>query len=298
MEKATLTSLVNNFALLSLFLILFSLGLGIRFQQIIDLWKQPGLMLRAVVSAMILVPLIAVFVYLIFGNYIPPSTRIAIMLMGIIPSAPLIVKTVTQKTGKFELIASLQISLAFISIFSIPFTIFLLIKVLGVPEEWQIFPRKIAPQIFQAQILPLGLGLMIRELWSDFADDLQKKVVKIANGCFTAVLILILVIGLKSIWQVSSEDILSMVVMSITIIFSLIAGHFMGAQYPHQQAPLAIISTMRNTGLALVLVRTNAPLLTSTQSSIVTYALLTALFTSIYAKWMKKKALKSSQENA
>jgi bile acid:Na+ symporter, BASS family len=113
-------------------------------------------------------------------------------------------------------------------------------------------------------------------------------VAKIGNSILIALLLLILAIALPKIWLFTKGQFISVIAMSIMIIISLAIGHFMGGPAEDVRSALAIVTSMRNVGLALVLVTANVPDLKEARIEIITYALLTAILSTIYAKSRKR----------
>lgn len=287
MEQINVAQIIGNFAKIGLFLVLFSLGLGLSLRQLREFWKQPVLVVKSFLAVNILVPIAAFLLVISVLHELPPSTRIVLLIMAAVPSAPLIVKTVPKKVGAFDFVAPLQVSLAWLSILTIPLVV-LLLKHWFSLSGWNVTPQSIAPQILQAQLLPLGIGMLLREVAPEWADSLQKPVTKIGNSIFIALLLLILAIALPKVWVFTKGQFISVLAMSIMIIISLAIGHFMGGPTEELRSALAVVTSMRNAGLALVLVMTNIPSLKEVRIEIITYALLTAIISTIYVKWRKR----------
>ncbi|MEY3868836.1 MAG: hypothetical protein RLZZ338_2727 [Cyanobacteriota bacterium] len=287
MEQINVAQIISNFAKIGIFLVIFSLGLGLSLRQLREFWQQPLLVVKSFIAVNILVPIAAFLLVISVFHELPSSTRIVLLIMAAVPSAPLIVKTVPQKVGKFDFVAPLQVSVALLSIVTIPLIVLLLKHWFSV-SGWNVTPQSVAPQILQAQLLPLGIGILLREFAPEWADSLQKPVVKIGNTIFIALILLILAIALPKVWVFTKGQFISVLAMSIMIIISLAIGHFMGGPAEDVRSALAVVTSMRNTGLALVLVMTNIPSLKEVRIEIITYALLTTILSTLYAKWRKR----------
>ncbi len=287
MEQINIVQIISNLAKIGLFLVLLSLGLGLSLRQLREFWQQPVLVVKSFLAANVLVPIAAFLLVISVFHGLPSSTRIVLLIMAAVPSAPMIVKTVPKKVGRFDFIAPLQVSLAWLSIVTIPLIVVFLKHWFSV-SGWNVTPQSVAPQILQAQLLPLGIGMLLREFAPEWADSLQKPVAKIGNTILVALLVLILAIALPKVWVFTKGQFISVLAMSIMIIISLAIGHFMGGPAEDVRSALAVVTSMRNTGLALVLVMTNIPSLKEVRIEIITYALLTTILSTIYVKWRKR----------
>jgi bile acid:Na+ symporter, BASS family len=287
MEQINVAQIIGNFAKIGIFLVLFSLGLGLTLRQLKEFWQQPVLVVKSFLAVNLLVPIAAFLLVISVFHGLPSSTRIVLLIMAAVPSAPMIVKTVPKKVGRFDFVAPLQVSLAWLSIVTIPLVVVFLKHWFSV-SGWNVTPQSVAPQILQAQLLPLGIGMFLREVAPEWADALQKPVAKIGNTIFIALLLLILAIALPKVWLFTKGQFISVLAMSIMIIISLAIGHFMGGPTEDLRSALAVVTSMRNAGLALVLVMTNIPSLKEVRIEIITYALLTAILSTIYVKWRKR----------
>lgn len=287
MEQINIVHIISNLAKIGIFLVLLSLGLGLTLKQLREFWHQPVLAVKSFIAVNLLVPIAAFLLVISVFHELPSSTRIVLLIMAAVPSAPMIVKTVPKKVGRFDFIAPLQVSLAWLSIATIPLVVLFLKHWFSV-SGWNVTPESVAPQILQAQLLPLGIGMLLREFAPEWADSLQKPVAKIGNAILLALLVLILAIALPKVWLFTKGQFISVLAMSIMIIISLAIGHFMGGPAEDVRSALAVVTSMRNTGLALVLVMTNIPSLKEVRIEIITYALLTAILSTIYVKWRKR----------
>jgi predicted Na+-dependent transporter len=287
MEQINIVQIISNLAKIGIFLVLLSLGLGLSLKQLREFWQQPVLVVKSFLAVNVLVPIAAFLLVISVFHGLPSSTRIVLLIMAAVPSAPMIVKTVPKKVGRFDFVAPLQVSLAWLSIVTIPLVVVFLKHWFSV-SGWNVTPQSVAPQIVQAQLLPLGIGMLLGELAPEWADSLQKPLAKIGNTILVALLVLILAIALPKVWVFTKGQFISVLAMSIMIIISLAIGHLMGGPAEDVRSALAVVTSMRNTGLALVLVMTNIPSLKEVRIEIITYALLTTILSTIYVKWRKR----------
>lgn len=283
-----------NYAKLTIFALMFSMAIHWTFEDVAWLWQKPSLMLRSLASVFIIVPLLGVLAV----AFIPGLTvaqRIGIGAMIACPGAPMIPFKSLKAGGDAKFIASLQFTVCILAIVSIPFTAFVLAQFY--PNKAWLSPQEIAQQIFFAQVLPMGLGVLLAQYWPKLADDLVEPVSKIAKFMLLLALIVILVATLDKVLNAGFPAYLAMGLISIA---SLACGHFLGGPQPETQTVLAYATSTRNAGLAILLVSLNFPNLDYIRggiiNSLITYALIAAIVSIPYTSSRKRALNKNSKE--
>ncbi len=274
-----------NYAKLTIFALMFSMAIRWKFEDVIWLGKQPSLLLRSLVSVFIAVPLLGALTMLIPGLTV--AQHIGIWAMITCPGAPMIPFKSLQAGGNAKFVASLQFMVCILAIISIPLTALILAQFS--PNQAWLSPEEIAKQIFFAQVLPMGIGVLLAQYAPKLAEDLVEPVTKIAKLMLVLVVILLLAITLEKVLNAGFWAYLAMVFLSIT---SLACGHFLGGSEPETQTVLAYATATRNGGLAILLVSLNFPNLDYIKGgiidSLITYALIAAFVSIPYTIWRKR----------
>lgn len=287
-------TLFSNFAKLTLFTLMLSMGLRWKLEDVVWLWQQPSLLLRSLFSVLIAVPLLGAIFTLIPGLTVPE--KIAIGAMVACPGAPMIPSKSLKAGGHKKLVASLQFTVCVLAIISVPLMVTILAQFY--PNKAWIPPLTIAKQIFFAQVLPLGVGVLLSQYVPKLADELVEPISKLANFLFLLVAIVLLVISLE---KVLNTPFVAILVMGLLAIASLVCGHFLGGPQSDNRTALAYATATRNAGLAFLLVSLNFPNLDYFKGGIinalVTYALIAAIVAIPYTTW-RKRNLVAGLENA
>lgn len=285
-------TIVSNFAKLTIFTLMLSMGLRWTFEDVVWLWKQPSLLARSLFSILIAVPLLGAIFTLIPGLAV--AERIAIGAMVACPGAPTIPSKGLKAGGHEKYIASLQFAVCILAVVSVPLVLAILAQFY--PNDAWVPPLTIAKQIFLAQVLPLGLGVLLAQYVPQLADDWIEPVSKIANLLFLLLVIILLVISLPKVLSTSFVAGLVMVLMAIA---SLACGHFLGGPQSETKTVLAYATATRNAGLAILLVSLNFPNLDYFKggmiNTLISYALITAIVAIPYTGWRKRSLTASSQ---
>lgn len=274
-----------NYAKLTLFALMFSMGLHWTFRDVVWLWQQPSLFVRSLFSVLIAVPILGMLVAFIPGLTV--AQRIGIGAMFTCPGAPMIPVKSLKAGGHPQFIGSLQFTVSLLAIITVPVTALILAQFF--PNQAWLSPQEIANQIFFAQILPMGLGVLLAQYAPKLADELLEPASKVASLLLLLVAIVLLVVTLDDVINAGFAAYLAIVLLSIT---SLVCGHLLGGPEPGTRTALAYATSTRNAGLAILLVTLNFPNLDYVKGGIIntliTYALVTAIVTIPYTVWRKR----------
>jgi bile acid:Na+ symporter, BASS family len=269
----------------TIFTIMFDLGLGIALRQFRWVWQHPGLIARALFCVLVAVPALAVLVARTFELARP--VQIGIVLMAISPGAPVALRRSLAAGGHRSFAPALQILLALLAVVSIPLSIALLNEVYA--GQASIAPGDVAKQVLVAQLLPLGLGVALRNAWPAFAAQLEPRVARVG----TLMLIGFVALAIVDIWQPVVEAGSRIVLAIVTITWlALGAGHLLGGPDETTRTAVAISSAARNAGLALLVATLNAaaPEISATALA---YLLISAIAIVPYAVWRRRAAAAS-----
>src|SRR5262245_38285543 len=155
--------LLKIVAPLSVALIVFAEALGISPGRVLAFYKdRPGVVLRSLFAALILVPAAALALILV----LEPARAVAVGLAVLVacPPAPLMIKAATKKGGGDPaFMASLHLALAAVAIVTVP----AVLHVLAIPLGFQagVDPVALLSIVGKTILVPIGLGLAARALF-------------------------------------------------------------------------------------------------------------------------------------
>jgi bile acid:Na+ symporter, BASS family len=278
--------LLSAVAVATLLTIMFDLGLAIVPGEFRWVAQRPGLLGKSLFAVLVAVPALAWLVVRLFE--LPRAAEIGIMLMAISPGAPVALRRSLGAGGHRTFAPALQIAVAVVAVVSMPLWIAALDEYYG--GSATAAPQHLARQVFMAQLLPLGLGMLVRHFAASPAAWLEPKLRKL-GGILLIVLLALVVID---IWQVVVGTGLR-VSLAIVIVTGLALGfgHALGGPDPATRTAVAISSAARNPGLALLVATLNAaaPPITAT---VLVYILVAACTLIPYIRW-RRRAADSSQ---
>ena len=269
-------------AIATVFAVMFSLGLAISLGDFRAAWRQPGLMLKGLFSVLVAAPAMALIVTRIANLERP--VEIGIVLMAIAPGAPVALRRSLSAGGHRGFAPALQIAVALLAVLAIPLWIAGLDHVYG--GNASVDPRHLARQVFIAQLLPLGLGMLVRHLKETLAESLGARLARIT----TLLLVILAVLALLNVWRtVADAGLHATFAIVATTALILACGHLLGGPDPATRTALAVVSAARNPGLALLVAAVNQadPRIVAT---VLAYLIISALTITPYVVWRRHVA--------
>lgn len=274
--------LLTSFAQMTIFAVMLSMGMVLGFAGLIRLWKRPSLLLRCVIAAFVVVPVAAMLVTRLPLDF---NVRAGIAAMAVIPGAPVTYRKMVKGPGNAELAGSFQATMALLSIVLVPLW-FGIISALY-PAVATAPLATVFQQVMMVQGIPLLLGAAIKHWLPELAEDLNEPLNRISSAMLVAVVLLVLAKGLPLVLSAGPLPVLAVVLMAAA---ALLSGHFLGGADPVERQTIAIANATRNAGLAIALIALNFPNAEhAILTTIATYAVISAIAGSIYARLYSKR---------
>lgn len=264
--------LLSTVAVATLLTIMFDLGLTVAPGELRWVGRRPGLMLKSLFSVLVAVPGLAWLVARAFD--LPRAVEVGIMVMAISPGAPVALRQSLGAGGHRSFAPALQIAVAVLAVASVPLWIAALDEYYGGSATAD--PRHLARQVFTAQLLPLGLGMLVRQFAATRADWLEPKLRRLGGVLLVVLLGLALIDIGKVVIEAGVQVSLAIVIVTL---LALAVGHLLGGPDPGTRTAVAVSSAARNPGLALLVATLNAasPAITATVLAYFAVAALTLI---------------------
>ncbi|MFM7641525.1 MAG: bile acid:sodium symporter family protein [Cyanobium sp.] len=261
----------------TLLTLMFGLGLGLQVGVVNRLRQRPLLCLRVLIGTCVLVPLVALLLLSSSAAaHLSRPVKLAIALMAICPSAPLTLRKATKQGGDHDLAALLQLLAAAAAIVSVPLLADLYREVFRI-SGWDVHPSEVVRQVLLAQGLPLGLGMLVRHRWPELAERLAAPIDRFAM--LLLITVAVLVISAPQLARFLADNAAALPVMALMVLVALTIGWFLSGPGMEERTTIALVTSMRNPGLALLLATIHASGLPGIKFSILTYLLLTIVLT-------------------
>jgi BASS family bile acid:Na+ symporter len=272
---------LSAFALATVFTVMFDVGLGIVPGEFLWLWRRPALMLKALFAVLVAVPAIALLVSRTLD--LPRAAEVGLMVMAISPGAPVALQRSLGAGGHRSFAPGLQITVALLAVVSMPLSIAALNEVYSAHAS--VGPWQLMKQVSIAQLLPLGLGVGIGRLFSDRAAWLKPRLFRLWRFLMLSLAVLAIVGFWGALLKAGPYVAIAVV---LTTAGAIAAGHGLGGPNPATRTAVAISSSARNPGLALLVVAVNgAP--PAIKITVLSYIVVSALTILPYVIWRKRQ---------
>ncbi|MCT8162127.1 hypothetical protein [Pseudoruegeria sp. SHC-113] len=265
------------------------LDVGLRYApgSLRGLLAEPALLLRALCSVLVVVPLVVAA--LIWLLPLPPEVAMGLALLAAAPGAPLTTRRSEAAGADRAFTSALQLVLAAGAALSFPLVLWLMDGLLELaPGPFS--PAKVAGQVAMVTFLPLALGWGIARVTPSGLKSYTAHLSTVARLLFFAFLLAV-VLAVALMAELRQQLLIGAAGWAAVILMAggaLAAGHLLGGPQVARRAGLAIASVARNLGLSLYLAESSPETLVAVPT-ILTYALLAILLAMPYSRWVRAR---------
>jgi predicted Na+-dependent transporter len=280
--------------------LMFSLGLGLKQYPFLLLRDRPAFLWRVMLGTCLLVPMAGlVLVLLPLHGLLSRPAWTAMALMLACPSAPLILFRVRSSGGTAELAARLQIAAALLAILTIPLMeiVFTAGAALHGWEVtgWDIRPAQVAGQVLKVQVLPVIAGVVLGQWKPQLAQRCSQALGRLATVLLVGMMLALLVLSGRQLLPFLQQNLVALAGMVGLSVLSLAIGYGLAGADALERRTVALVTGMRNTGLAAQLALTYGKGLPDLVPGILSYVLITVIVTSLFLKWQQGHLAPSGQ---
>ncbi|WP_040897001.1 DUF202 domain-containing protein [Xenococcus sp. PCC 7305] len=277
------SQVIKNLIALTIFTIMLTMGAKIPLTDFASVKNHPKFLAKSLLSVLVLFPLIVFLILLVFPTN--KATAIALIILAASPGPPLLTKRAMMAGGRMNFGASLQVILSLSAVIFTPLILFIFAQLIP-GYQGNINFLLVAKQIAIVQLLPLSLGLIIREISAELAEEISNLLFNIANTLFFVMVLFAIFISFNLIplagWQAAG-------IIALIIPPGLIIGHLLGGieQRLDTRSTLATATVARNVGLALFIAIANGA--TIAIPILAAYLILGVILSLPYNIWIKKQ---------
>lgn len=264
-------ALINLMASITLFVMMMTVGIGVNFGDILKVAADWRLSLRAAIANYLFVPLFAVGLLLYFHPR--PMVAVGFLVAIVCPGAPFGPPLTAIAKGKVVTAVGLMAVLAGSSAIIAPLLLRFLLPAIAVPSDLMLNPLKVINALILSQFLPLCLGLLLRRFQPEWTWRWKNVFTRVSTLLNVLLLILVLVVQFNMLRQIRIRGYLGMLAL---VVATLIVGWVMGGPDRGDRKTMAIVTSTRNVGVALVIVAGSFP-----GTAAITAAIAFALFQSV-----------------
>jgi BASS family bile acid:Na+ symporter len=249
MDTAILIKLVNVIALMAMML---SIGMTVRFEQVIASARHVRLVVLALVANFVLVPLVTVGLLSWFQAL--PLVSAGFLILAVCPGAPVGPAFTAIARANVSLATGLMVILAGLSAFLSPALLDVLLGRIAPESNLQFNYLAIAATLLLTQMLPLALGLAIHHAAPGLTERVAKPLGRLANVLLLALVGLIVATQFESL---SAIRLRGWSGTGLLLLASLGIGWLCGGPDVATRKALAVTTASRNIAVGLVIVTSN-----------------------------------------
>ena len=266
----------------TVFCVMLAIGLGVAPGDIRRAWRAPGPLVRGLFVVLVAAPAMALVIVRALG--LPIAVQAGILLMAIAPGAPVALRRSVEASGHGAFAPALQIFVALLAVVSMPLSIAGLDELYG--ARVMVEPADVMRQVFVAQLVPIGLGIGCRGLFTGLAARLEPWLTRAG----TVLLVLTLALGVGSLGEATLRaGGAGVAACAAATLAALGAGHVMGGPAPETRHAVATIAAARNPGLALLVATLNKAE-PRVIAAILAYLVVSILLITAYMAWGRRPA--------
>jgi len=268
--------------MISVFLTVLSLGMRATLNDLVCLFRRPGLLIRALLSMFVIMPVVAILMVKSFD--LDPVIKVALVVLSVSPIPPLFPKKAFKSGGEASFTFGLLAAISLLSIVAIPL-VFILFNAVFIREA-KFSESWIVQTILVKILLPLVIGMALRQFVPVLSERYGRIVEKAGGILLLASFLPVLILILPTIWSLMGVPTILAIVL-----FALVgaaSGYFLGGPDPNERVVLAMATATRHPGIAITLAITNAgetpkKLLVA---AVILYLIVSAIAVTPFLKWL------------
>jgi bile acid:Na+ symporter, BASS family len=286
----TMQSAVSLALLISIWLIVVSLGLRASLHSLASVLRRPGALLAALAALFVATPAFAILLAWIAP--LPAPIRFALVAMSVAPVAPILPYKQMKAGGDEEYAVGLVVAAALASLVATPVLVEIAARLLE--AEASVSVRQVAKVLAISIALPLAAGLLLRAL----SERLARAISGWAQRAGSLLLLLTLIVLVVVLWRdigalLGDGGALAIVGL---LLAGLLAGHLLGGR---DSSALALAAASRHPGVAIAIGAMSFPEARGPiAAAIVLFLVINALVTAPYVRWMGRRAAAKATASA
>ncbi len=251
----TIDQIINILAAITLFEMMAAIGLGVTFAEVMGVARNWRLLVRAAAANYVGVPAAALGLLLLFQAQ--PLAAAGFLIAAVCPGAPYGPAFTSLARGNVVVAVGLMVVLAGSSALIAPLLLQLLLPwMAGDQQPLQVDAVKIVATLLFAQLLPLCLGLGLRQWRPPLAAKLKKPANQLSTILNLTTLGVILVVQFDMLTAIPLRVFAGMLLL---VLATLAIGWLLGGPDSANRKTLLFTTGVRNAGVSLVIASSTFP---------------------------------------
>jgi len=279
----TVEQLIHLAVLFSVMLIVLSFALRATWRESISLFRIPSLLLRSLLAMSVLLPVFAATLVGLFT--FRPAIEIALITLAVAPVPPFLPQKQLKLVGHNEYVYGLLVATSLLSIVLAPLTVALI--GLAFSRHTHIAPLAIARMVALTVLIPFALGLIINQRMPAFAERASLLAGKVGLLLLAAAVVPVLIKMWPAIMSLVGDGTLLAFIAFVAA--GLVVGHLLGGPDSVNGTVLALATSTRHPGVALVIATGIFPGDKFVAPALVIYLLVATIASVPYVKWRSRQ---------
>jgi BASS family bile acid:Na+ symporter len=267
----TVDKLINLGVTITVIEMMVTIGLGVTFAQVAGVARNGRLIAKATVANYVLVPAAAVALIIFFHPH--PMVAAGFLLAAGFPGAPYGPPFTAMAKGNIPVSVGLMVMLAGSSAIVAPLLLSALLPLVAGGGDLRIDTVKIVKTLLVCQLIPLCIGLTLRNWRPRVAELLKTPAARLSSVLNVVVFGAILVVQFHLLRHIRLTGFAGMLLMAVAF---TAAGWLLGGPGARNRKALALSTGVRNVGVSLVIATGSFP-----GSPAVSAALIFAIFQTV-----------------
>jgi BASS family bile acid:Na+ symporter len=244
----TIDQVINLLVTITLIEMMVAIGLSVTFADLAGVARNWRLITRAVLANYVCVP--AATVGLLFLFKAQPMVAAGFLILAVCPGAPYGPPFAAIAKGKLGVAVGLMVILAGSSAIIAPILLHYLLPLVAGDESLQIDTTRVLDILLVTQLVPLCIGVAVRQWRPRLADRLQKPA-DLASKVLNLVAVgMILVVHFQLLTEIRLRGLVGMLAL---LLASWAAGWLLGGPEKDTRKTMILTTALRNVGVGLVI---------------------------------------------
>jgi BASS family bile acid:Na+ symporter len=250
----SIDQLINLLVTITLIEMMATIGLGVTVGEMLAVATNLRLVVRATVANYVLVPAAVMGPLLLFRA--PPLAAVGFLIAAVCPGAPYGPPFTGLAKGNVPTAVGLMVVLSGSSALVAPLLLHVLLPVISGSELFEIDLAKMVGTLLLTQLIPLGIGLVVRDRRPKLAGSLSKPAKLLSAILNLVALGAIIVVDFHLL---ESFKVTAFAGMLALVTATLVIGWLLGGPGGGQRTAMGFAASVRNVGVSLVIATASFP---------------------------------------
>ncbi len=243
----TLTTLQNLFTVAFVVSSMLGMGLALTLGQILQPLRNGRLVLAALVTNFVIIPAVAIAL----ARVIPmdEQLQIGVILFGSAAGAPFLPKLAQIAKASVAFSVGLMAMLIVVTVIFLPIVLPLVLPGVSVDA------RSMAVMLFGQMLVPLGIGLAVRQRFPEGAAQISPPIAQVASLSLVLLFVLMLGLNIESVIGLFGSGALA--ATAILLAVAIVSGYLLGGPSSDTRQVLALGTGQRNLAAAFLVATAN-----------------------------------------